>query len=188
MNRRRFVGVAGLGALAPWVVGCAKTVGVQTSAAPRLVQDVSGGNSLKAHAEAKRLFYGCAVNVGLLGRDGAYERLVQQQAGIVVAENAMKWAPMRPSPTEFRWDAADKLVAFAEANGMKVRGHNLCWHRQLPRWFEGYATKENAVELLRSHIERVMTRYRGRMQSWDVVNEAVQPTDGRLDGLGSRRG
>jgi endo-1,4-beta-xylanase len=108
---------------------------------------------------------------------------VKQQAAIVVAENDMKWGPMRPSPTEFRWGPADKFVAFAEANGMKVRGHNLCWHRQLPAWFEGYATKDNARELLVSHIQTVAGRYAGRIQSWDVVNEAVLPSDGRPDML-----
>ncbi len=183
LNRRRFVEVAGLGAVAPWVVGCAKKVGVQAGSAPTLQDGVGGAKSLKVHAAAKGLLYGCAVNVGLLDRDEAYTRLVQQQAAIVVAENSMKWGPMRPSPTEFRWDEADKLMAFAAANGMKVRGHNLCWHRQLPRWFEDYATKENAAALLTSHIETVVTRYKGKIQSWDVVNEAVQPSDGRPDGL-----
>ncbi len=183
LNRRRFVEVAGLAAAAPWVFGCAKKVGPRAGAAPAMPQDVSGSNALKAHAGAKGLLYGCAVNVGLLGRDEAYTQLVQQQAGIVVAENSMKWGPMRPSPTEFRFEPADKLVAFAEANGMQVRGHNLCWHRQLPRWFDGYATKENAAALLTTHIETVVTRYKGRIQSWDVVNEAIQPSDGLPDGL-----
>ncbi len=188
LNRRRFVELAGLSAAAPWAIGCAKRVGApagagQAGLAPGLAQDVSGVNSLKAHAAAKGVFYGCAVNVGLLGRDEAYTRLVREQAAIVVAENSMKFGPMRPSPTEFRWEGADKLVAFAEENGMKVRGHNLCWHRQLPKWFEGYATKENAAALLTSHIEAVVTRYKGKIQSWDVVNEAVQPSDGRADGL-----
>ncbi len=170
LSRRRFFGLLGMGAVAAWVAGCAKKAGVRASSAPAMARDVGGANSLKAHAAAKGLLYGCAVNVGLLGRNAAYEQLVVQQAGIVVAENAMKWGPMRPSPTAFRWDEADKLVAFAEANGMKVRGHNLCWHRQLPRWFDGYATKENAAALLTSHVETVVTRYKGRIQSWDVVN------------------
>jgi endo-1,4-beta-xylanase len=145
--------------------------------------DVAGPQSLKAHALAHGLLYGCAVNVGLLGQDQAYTDLVRQQAAIVVAENAMKWGPMRPTPTTFNFAAADQLVAFAEANGMQVRGHNLCWHRQLPKWFDGYATKENAAALLTSHIESVVTRFKGKIQSWDVVNEAVLPSDGLADGL-----
>lgn len=183
LNRRHFVELAGLGVLAPLASGYTERARVQAGAAPALPQDVGGPNSLKAHAAAKGLSYGCAVNVGLLGRNEVYTRLIQQQASIVVAENSMKFGPMRPSPTEFRWDEADKLVAFAEANGMKVRGHNLCWHRQIPQWFDGYATKENALALLTTHIEGVVMRYEGRIQSWDVVNEAVQPSDGRSDSL-----
>jgi endo-1,4-beta-xylanase len=175
-----------MGVVTPWLLGCAKRVVPSAVLVPALPQDGGGANSLKAHAAAKGLLYGCAVNVGLLGRDAAYEQLVVQQAGIVVAENAMKWGPMRPSPTEFNWEGGDKLIAFAEANGMKVRGHNLCWHRQLPKWFEGYATKENAAALLTTHIETVMTRYKSKMQSWDVVNEAVLPSDGRPDTLRDR--
>jgi endo-1,4-beta-xylanase len=128
LSRRRFFGLLGMGAVAAWVAGCAKKAGVRASSAPAMARDVGGANSLKAHAAAKGLLYGCAVNVGLLGRNAAYEQLVVQQAGIVVAENAMKWGPMRPSPTAFRW-------------------------------------------------------YKGRIQSWDVVNEAVQPSDGLPDGL-----
>ncbi len=187
LARREFLGMAGrigLGSLtAPGLAGCAKHVTAPVAPAAPGTQDVSGAGSLKAHAAAKGVLYGCAVNVGLLGRDEAYTRLVREQAAIVVAENDMKWGPMRPSPTEFRWDAADKFVAFAEENGMKVRGHNLCWHRQLPGWFDGYATKENARELLVSHIKTVAGRYAGRIQSWDVVNEAVLPSDGRADML-----
>jgi endo-1,4-beta-xylanase len=158
-------------------------MGAPAGAAPALPQDVSGAASLKAHAAARGLLYGCAVSVRHLQTDEAYTSLIQQQAGIVVAESSMKWGPMRPSPAEFDFAAADKLVAFAEANGMKIRGHNLCWHRQLPKWFAGYATKENAKDLLAHHIQTVMGRYKGRIQSWDVVNEAVLPSDGRPDHL-----
>ncbi len=184
-DRRRFLGTAGLAGLA----GCARhRVANPPNRLPPTVQvsvlhGVDGENSLKAHAEARGIAYGCAVNVGLLGKDEAYTALVKQQAGILVAENAMKWAPMRPAPDQFNFSAADKLVAFAAENGMRLRGHNLCWHRQLPGWFEGFATKENAATLLTSHIETVMTRYKGKFQSWDVVNEAVQPPDGLPDGL-----
>lgn len=183
LNRRRFLHGAGLGAIAPWAAWCARRIGTASPPPSASTPALGGTNSLKAHAAAKGRLYGCAVNEGLLGTDAGYTELVRQQAGIVVAENSMKWEPMRPSPTAFRWDGADRLMAFAAANGIKVRGHNLCWHRQLPGWFHAYATKENAAALLTSHIETVLARYKGRMQSWDVVNEAVFPPDGRGDGL-----
>lgn len=166
---------------APWLGGCIRRP-VRAGAGPAPV-NVSGAESLKAHASARGVMYGCAVATELLGKDEAYERLVREQASIVVAENAMKVGPMRPAVDRFNFDGGDKLVAFAEANGMKVRGHNLCWHRQLPRWFDGYATKDNARALLTEHITTVAGRYAGKIHSWDVVNEAVLPSDGRADGL-----
>ncbi len=159
--------------------GCMRAVRV----APPPAAGVNGLASLKAHAAAHGFLYGCAVNTKLLADDGAYAGLVRDQANIIVAENAMKWGPMRPTIDTYDFDEADSLIGFAEKNRMKVRGHNLCWHRQLPKWFEAEATAANARGLLISHIEQVAGRYAGRMHSWDVVNEAVLVTDGRSDGL-----
>ncbi len=170
----------GLGAL----VGCGgpRRSGVVGMSAPG-AEAVDGAGSLKAHAAARGIVYGCAVDVEALQNDAGYARLIREQAGMVVAENAMKWAALRPGVEAYRFDEADALVGFAETNGMKVRGHCLCWHKGLPGWFAGEATVENARGLLVEHIERVAGRYAGRMHSWDVVNEAVEVRDGRADGL-----
>ena len=180
-TRRHFLQLAGATALA----GCARPrqVLLGKQAPAQLESDPTGAGSLKAHAATAGFLYGCAVDIDAIGRDASYAALVREQAAIIVGENTMKWAPMRPSPTQFYFDKADALVAFAEANHMKIRGHNLCWHRQLPRWFADYATTTNASEILHTHIEKVAGRYAGRMHSWDVVNEAVHVTDGRPDGL-----
>jgi endo-1,4-beta-xylanase len=90
---------------------------------------------------------------------------------------------MRPTPTTFDFSQADKLFDFAAFCGQLVRGHNLCWHEQLPSWFAASATKENARSLLTQHIQIVAGRYAGKVHSWDVVNEAVNIPDGRADGL-----
>ena len=66
---------------------------------------------------------------------------------------------------------------------MKLRGHNFVWHRQLPKWFESYVTKENAEQVLVEHIEQVGGRYAGKIHSWDVVNEAIQVSDGLPGGF-----
>jgi endo-1,4-beta-xylanase len=68
-------------------------------------------------------------------------------------------------------------------HGQKVRGHNLCWHNQMPSWFAQVATPQNAADLLRRHIDTVAGHFAGHIQSWDVVNEAVHVEDGRPDGL-----
>ena len=146
-------------------------------------ESVTGDSSLGAAAAAHGLLYGCAVNMNALGADAAYAALVREQCRILVAENAMKWGALRPSAEGFNFDQADAMVAFAEANRMKIRGHNLAWHQNNPKWLEVTATKENARELLVTHIETVAGRYAGRMHSWDVVNEAIRVEDGRADGL-----
>jgi endo-1,4-beta-xylanase len=171
MTRRRFV-----------AQGSAMGAVVALGGTKRMMAQGSAGSIREAGA-ARGILAGCAVAVGRLKEDPAYAELVRKQAGIVVAENDFKFGPMRPSPTTFNFGPADELLAFAEANGMKLRGHNFVWHRQLPRWFDGYVTKENAEQVLVGHIERVGGRYAGKIHSWDVVNEAVQVSDGLPGGF-----
>jgi endo-1,4-beta-xylanase len=152
---------------------------------------VTGPDSLRAHAAARGLLYGAAVNPALLdveaiaagGTANGYTQLVQAQANILVAENAMKWAGLRPTANTFDFSQADRLLRFAGLAGQRVRGHNLCWHQGLPSWFKTTANKESARQLLTQHIQVVAGRYRGQIHSWDVVNEAVELADGRPDGL-----
>lgn len=150
-----------------------------------------GPDTLRSHAASRGIFYGAAVVPELLDVDGfasgttadSYTRLIAEQCNIVVAENAMKWHALRPTVTTFDFTQADKLLRFADLASQKVRGHNLCWHEALPDWFKTTATKDNARKLLTDHIQAVAGRYRGRIHSWDVVNEAIDPKDGRGDGL-----
>jgi len=156
---------------------------------------VDGANSLRAHGTAVGLQVGCAVVPELLEpgegpspssappTQDLYTRTVMEQASILVAENAMKWSSLRPSPATYNFAPADRIFEFASRYGQLVRGHNLCWHEQLPGWFAGVAAKENAQALLVQHIQTVAGRYAGRVHSWDVVNEAVHIPDGRPDGL-----
>jgi endo-1,4-beta-xylanase len=175
--------VAGAAAAIPRWARALDTRGLQGS--------VTGSDSLRAHAQARGLLFGCAVNPALLDMDGMaagsatdpYTVLVANQASIVVAENAMKWGPLRPTPTTYDFTQADRLMRFAALAGQKVRGHNLCWHEQLPSWFKTTATRDNASKMFTDHIQTVAGRYKGRIHSWDVVNEAVEPKDGRADGL-----
>ena len=151
----------------------------------------TSGDSLRAHALGHGLLYGAAVNPALLDIDGLaagntadpYTQLVVSQANIVVAENAMKWAAVRPTVATFNFAPADRLLRFAALAGQRVRGHNLCWHEALPDWFKTAVTRDNARTLLVEHIQTVAGRYKGQIHSWDVVNEAVDPRDGRPDGL-----
>jgi endo-1,4-beta-xylanase len=151
----------------------------------------TGADSLRSHAAAHGLLYGTAVVPQLLDVDGfaagktsdAYTQLIAAQANILVAENAMKWGALRPAPDKFDFTQADKLMRFAVVAGQRVRGHNLCWHESIPGWLKTTATKDNARQLLTQHIQTVAGHFRGQLQSWDVVNEAINPPDGLPDGL-----
>ena len=188
-SRRDFVrSAASLGgglaaaSLAPFAAYSSAQVLTQ-NAAPPAIGRFRGKDSLGAHAAARGLLYGCAVDVHALKADPAYASLIREQCSILVAENAMKWGPLRPSADTFRFDEVDTLVAFAEAKNIKMRGHNLAWHRGNPKWFDAELTAANARKLLVTHIQTVMGRYAGRMHSWDVVNEAIDVKDGRPDGM-----
>jgi len=151
----------------------------------------SGPDSLRAHATARGLLFGAAVNPAILDVDGIaagkstdpYTLLFASQANILVAENSMKWGGLRPAADKFDFTQADRLMRFAGINGQKVRGHNLCWHESVPAWLKATATKDNARQLLTQHIETVAGHFRGRLHSWDVVNEAIDPKDGLPEGL-----
>lgn len=146
---------------------------------------ITGKGSLKARAAVKGLLAGCAVDAAVLRSDEAYRNLLMEQYNIVVGENCMKWGNLRPTADSYSFDEADELMAFAQTHGMKVRGHNLAWHEALPKWFAGTVTKDNAQKFLTDHIMTVASRFKGRIHSWDVVNEAIWIKDGRPDGLRS---
>ena len=146
-------------------------------------QPITGAASLKARAAARGLLAGAAVNANLFRDDQGFRNLLAEQCSILVPENCLKWSVLRPTADTWNFTDADNLISFAEAHGIKVRGHNLVWHQQIPAWFAGTATKDNAQKFLVDHIHTVAGRYKGKIHSWDVVNEAIWVKDGRPDGL-----
>jgi endo-1,4-beta-xylanase len=178
-SRRDLLTRASLAATAT-LIGCGHQTNSPHHQAP--AYDVTGPHSLKAVGATHGLLTGCAVNVRALRDDKPYAGLVASQSSILVAENAMKWQALHPAPDTYTFEAADGLIAFAESRRIKIRGHNLCWHLYNPQWLSAIAPGQGSA-VLREHIERVAGRYAGRMHSWDVVNEAIEPRDGRADGL-----
>lgn len=125
----------------------------------------------------KKLFpVGVAVSPQALKTDEA--QLILQQFNSLTPENAMKMGPIHPKENEYAWANADSIVAFAQRNNLKLRGHTLCWHQQAPRWMftdaEGKpVSKEVLLQRLKDHITTVVSRYKGKIYAWDVVNEAI---------------
>jgi endo-1,4-beta-xylanase len=128
---------------------------------------------------ASSLPVGAAVQPDLLERDPAYRDTLAREFNAVTPEDAMKWEPIHPSRDGWNFDPADQLVSFAEARGMRVHGHTLVWHDQLPTsYLTPSVSQPEAARLLASHIETLVGRYAGRIAAWDVVNEAIAE-DGR---------
>ncbi len=138
---------------------------------------------LKDAAARRGLIYGAAVEPEILDSDPAFADLVAGQCRAVVPENAMKWNALRPAPGVFDFDRADRLVDWAVRRGMTMRGHCLVWHEAAPAWLPKRLDRDAAIDLLRTHIGRVVGRYAGRMWSWDVVIEFLERADRRPDGL-----
>jgi endo-1,4-beta-xylanase len=119
---------------------------------------------------------GVAVSPRALKTDEA--GLIRQHFNSVTPENAMKMGPIHPKENEYNWTGADSIVAFAQQNELKVRGHALVWHNQTPSWLfvdnaGNTVSKEVLLQRLKEHITTVVNRYKGKIYAWDVVNEAI---------------
>jgi endo-1,4-beta-xylanase len=140
--------------------------------------------TLRQLAANKGILYGTTIAAAQITDDQPFVDLVCQEVGVVVAENEMKWQVMnRGAPGDDEYGPADTIATFAAANGIVLRGHNLLWFHRTPEWFfdlPGRAEQERAVV---DRIEQLAGRYRGKVHSWDVVNEPIEPKDGRPDGL-----
>lgn len=89
-------------------------------------------------------------------------------------ENELKLFSLEPRKGQFAFHNADAMVDWARANGKRVRGHVLVYGNQLPHWLKDTQwTRDQLIEILRNHIQTVMSHFKGRITEWDVVNEAV---------------
>ncbi|WP_139263239.1 endo-1,4-beta-xylanase [Flammeovirga pacifica] len=109
--------------------------------------------------------------------------VVEQQFNSIVAENCMKPEELHPSEDEYDFTDADVFVQYGEKHNMFIVGHTLIWHSQVPEWFflndKGeQCSREELINRMRDHIYTVVGRYKGRVQAWDVVNEAIDDIEG----------
>ena len=124
-------------------------------------------------------YVGAALNVSQLKNNTQYSNTVITNYNSITAENAMKFG-VEPSENVFDFSDADYLVGFAQAHGMRIHGHNLIWHAYLPKWVQDFSGDSSAWEnLFKTHIQTEVTHFKGKVVSWDVVNEAFND-DGTL--------
>lgn len=123
-------------------------------------------------------FFPVGVAVSPTSLTGQQSVLILKHFASLTAENVMKPALIHPEETRYYWDNADLISDYARANGMMMRGHTLLWHKQTAAWmFKDAAgntvSKEVLLSRLKDHITQVVTRYKGKVYAWDVVNEVI---------------
>lgn len=139
-------------------------------------------NSVKGLNDYYKDYFPVGVAVAPRMLHGADSALIVNQFNSLTAENAMKMGPIHPRENEYYWKDADSIAAFAKKHGMRLRGHNLCWHAQAPSWMfrnekGDTVTKEVLLQRLKDHITTVVKRYKDVVYGWDVVNEAIDDRD-----------
>ena len=152
------------------VSGTAALSGVSAFATPR-TQVAAQAPAIAANAGL--IPYGAAVRSGALASDPAYRAAIIANCQIIVPEGEMKWPDIHPARGDYRFEKADALMDFARQNGIKLRGHTLAWYGGMPAWTAGIDSRAEAERELVDHIETVVSRYRGAIPSWDVVNEPL---------------
>ncbi|MAL17858.1 MAG: 1,4-beta-xylanase [Balneola sp.] len=124
-------------------------------------------------------YIGAAVNTSQYsGRDARALPILKEHFNSITPENDLKWENIHPERDTYNFEEADKFVEFGVQNEMFIVGHTLVWHSQTPDWVfedeEGNPiSREELLARMKDHIYTVVGRYRGKIDGWDVVNEAV---------------
>ncbi|MGB3468152.1 MAG: endo-1,4-beta-xylanase [Cyclobacteriaceae bacterium] len=122
---------------------------------------------------------GMAVRAGRL--NGLHEQILIREYDQITSEFEMKMNIMYPSEGNFNFTQADATVDWAVANGLDVHGHALIWHAATPSWVENFSGTDAEFEVMvEDYIKTTVTRYKGKVKSWDVVNEAFEDNTGQL--------
>ncbi|HEY1615240.1 MAG TPA: endo-1,4-beta-xylanase [Rhizomicrobium sp.] len=140
------------------------------------------GTTLRRAAAQRRIIYGTAVNTMQLHAQD-FAAALAREAAILAPEYEMKRAIVERIRGQYDFTGCDAILAFARDHDMLFRGVPLVWHRRNPDWLEDAAHASRDETLITGFIEKTAGHFRGRVHSWDVVNEAIAPADGRADGM-----
>jgi endo-1,4-beta-xylanase len=166
------------------IIGLALPVALLGFSCRKSAEPVKQAEGLKDSFKDKFLI-GVALNESqILGKDTLAHAFTMQHFNSVTAENDMKWERIHPEPDVYNFAVPDSLIAFGQRNGMFIVGHTLVWHSQVPDWVftdesGKQLTRDALLQRMRDHIFTVVGRYKGKVNGWDVVNEAVDE-DGQL--------
>src|ERR1700733_7916582 len=140
-------------------------------------------SSLKQLAQEKGLLFGSCLALKYFAQSAVYQQLFLTQCDVATPELHMKWNSLSSQPGVYDFSASDKLVAFCSSAHIKGRGHTLVWHEALPAWVIPQLTAGTGQAIMTDHIRTVAGHFAGKLYSWDVVNEVLDPGSHRSDGL-----
>jgi endo-1,4-beta-xylanase len=151
-----------------------------TLAVAALAAALSVQTAVKAQdASLKKVFakdfgIGTAMSAGQIEeKDAKAHALILQHFNMATPENIMKAEIIHPQWDVYNFDLADKMVAYGQKNKIKINGHTLIWHSQLPAFARNIKSVDSFRTFFTNHINTVAGRYDGKIFSWDVVNEAL---------------
>src|SRR5947209_14330224 len=137
----------------------------------------SAASTLRTAAEAQNKYFGTELTGGMPNNQ-TIASIAGTQFDMVTPGNEMKWDTTEPSNGNYNFSPGDGIVNWAQSHNMRVRGHNLVWHSQLPGWVSSLPL--NQVQgVMESHITTEATHYKGKVYAWDVINEPFNE-DGSL--------
>lgn len=130
-------------------------------------------DSLYKLAKKKNIWIGTAIKFTPFISDRKYRQILYRDFNMVTLEQSMKFLYIHPKPDQYNFSESDLLVDFATDNHLQVRGHPLVWGELIPDWVtkENYS-KDEIKQILKDHIQTIVSHYKGRVVAWDVVNEA----------------
>ncbi|KAK3381219.1 glycoside hydrolase family 10 protein [Podospora didyma] len=148
-------------------------------AAPAANEPRQATQSIDKLIKAKgKLYYGSCTDQGRLNA-GKNAAILDANFGQVTPENSMKWESLQNQKGTYTWTQADFLVNWATTHNKTIRGHTFVWHSQLAGWVSQIKDKSTLTTVIQNHITTVMTRYKGKIYGWDVINEMFNE-DGSL--------
>lgn len=130
---------------------------------------------VKVNKLTNPFFVGMAVKANQLNTGSQYDVILKNEFSSISAEYEMKMDQISLASGVYNWTVADKIVAYGNNNGINVHGHALVWHNSVPSWLANYAgTDANFALEVKKYIKDVVTHYKGKVKSWDVVNESIE--------------
>jgi len=171
INRRKFIQTSAL------------TASMLAVAKSKAVANLTDNRGLKD-------FFKNDFNVGVAIGSSVFEKndkkvlsMVADEFNSITTENDLKWEPIHPKEDKWNWKVPDKFIRFGQEHNMHIQGHVLVWHSQVPNEIflddnGKQISKAGLTKRMDNHITTLMERYKGKIHSWDVVNESVTPEDG----------